>query len=113
VKTETTPPVAPMDLVRLRRTSVVLQLLAAHPEVAAASIDWEISDRDDLWAKIKYGLPESEASARTLAAALDTKVLSTPVNGRTMYAVYGEWAGVRVSLHAFGPRLAAAGEVSA
>lgn len=107
----TSPVVAP---VRLHKAALVLQLLTAHPEVAAAPIDWEINDRDaDLWAKTAYGLPESEASARALAAALGVEVSVTPVNGRHLYEVYGRWAGIRVSLQAFGPELAAAGQVAA
>lgn len=106
--TEPTP--AP---VRLHKAALVLQLLTEHPEVAAAPIDWEINDRDaDLWAKTEYGSPKSEVSAQALAAALGVEVEVIPVNGRHLYSVRGHWAGVRVSLHAFGPE-AAAGAVAA
>lgn len=108
-----TQPVPP--LVRLHKASVVLQMLAAHPEVAAAPINWEINDRpDDLWGNVAYGSAEAEASARTLAAALGVEVLANPVqSGRVMFEVYGHWAGVPVSLQVYGPAVAAAGEVAA
>lgn len=108
--TQTVPP-----LVRLNKAAVVLELLTAHPEVAAAPINWEINDRDDdLWGNVAYGSAEAEASARTLAAALGVEVLADPVkSGRVMYQVYGHWAGVPVSLQTYGPAVAAAGEVAA
>lgn len=110
---QTTQITPPMDLSRLHRTALVMSLLAAHPAVAAAPIDWEITDRDELWAKVKYGIPEAGAAVQTLAAALGTDVIVHPVKGRNMYAAYGEWAGVQVSLQAFGPELAEADEVAA
>lgn len=105
----------PSPLVRLHKASVVLQMLEAHPDVAAAPINWEINDSDsDLWGNVKYGSPEAEAAARTLAAALGVEVLAKPVkSGRMMFEVYGRWAGVPVSLQTYGPALAAAGEVAA
>lgn len=107
----TQPVVAP---VRLHKAALVLQLLTEHPEVAAAPIDWQINDADaDLWAKIAHGHPDSGAAARILAAALGVTVTVTPANGRCLYEVYGRWAGVRVSLQAFGPEVAAAGAVAA
>jgi hypothetical protein len=113
VTEQTTPPVAPQNLGRLTRAAAVLQLLAAHPEVAAAPIDWEIDDRDDLWPRIRYGSPEAETAAQTLAAVLGVDVSTCPVKGRTMYTVYGKWLGIEVSLQAFGPELADAEQADA
>lgn len=110
---QTTPTIAPQNLGRLTRAAAVLQLLAAHPEIAAAPIDWQIDGRDDLWPHIKYGSPETETAAQMLAAVLGVDVSTCPVKGRTMYTVYGKWAGVEVSLQAFGPELEAAEEVPA
>ncbi|MEV0691819.1 hypothetical protein [Streptomyces sp. NPDC050388] len=94
----------PPSLIRLHHASVVLQLLATHPELAAAPIDWEINDRDSgLWARVKYGIPESESAARKLAAALNAKVIVDDVSGRPLYSVYGTWHGTEVNLQAFGP----------
>lgn len=105
------PAVAP---VRLHKAALVLQLLTEHPELAAAPIDWEINDRgEDLWAQVRHGIPEAEESARVLAAALGVEVRVDPVKGRSLYSVYGRWAGVPVSMHAFGPEAAAAGQVAA
>jgi len=104
------PVVAPA---RLHKAALVLQLLTEHPEVAAAPIDWEINDRDaNVWARAAYGLPESEAAARVLAAALGVEVCVRAVKDGCLYEVDGRWAGVRVSFHAFGPA-AAAGAVAA
>lgn len=105
------PAVAP---VRLHKAALVLQLLMEHPEVAAAPIDWTINDRDaDVWATTAYGIPESEAAAQVLAAALGVEVCVRAVRDGCLYEVDGRWAGVRVSFHAFGPESAAAGQVAA
>lgn len=107
----TSPVVAP---VRLHKAALILQLLTEHPEVAAAPIDWTINDRDaHVWATAAYGLPESEAAARVLAAALGVEVGVRPVRDGCLYEVDGRWAGARVSFHAFGPEAAAAKAVAA
>lgn len=107
----TSPVVAP---VRLHKAALVLQLLTEHPEVAAAPIDWTINDRDaDVWATTAYGIPESEAAARVLAAALGVEVVVRAVRDGCLYEVDGHWAGVRVAFHAFGPESAAAKAVAA
>lgn len=106
----TSPVVAP---VRLNKAAVVLQLLTEHLEVAAAPIDWTINDRDaNVWATTAYGIPESEAAARVLAAALGVEVGVRAVRDGCLFEVDGRWAGVRVSFHAFGPE-SAAGAVAA
>lgn len=100
--------------VRLHKAALVLQLLTEHPEVAAAPIDWTINDRDaDVWATTAYGIPESGAAARVLAAALGVEVVVREVRDGCLYEVDGHWAGVRVAFHAFGPEVAAAEQVAA
>ncbi|MGW1796906.1 hypothetical protein ACWCQN_13065 [Streptomyces sp. NPDC001984] len=111
--TAQTEPVMEQPLVRLHKASLVLQLLAAHPELASAPINWEINDRDDLWANVSYGHEGSEAAAQLLAGVLGVKVISDPVKGRFLYAVYGTFAGTEVSLQAFGPKVADAAPVMA
>ena len=107
----TSPVVAP---VRLHKAALVLQLLTEHPEVAAAPIDWTINDQDStVWATAAYGLPESEAAARVLAAALGVEVGVREVRDGCLFEVDGHWAGVRVAFHAFGPESAAAKAVAA
>lgn len=106
--TQPTPP-----MVRLHKAAIIMQLLAANPDVAAAPINWEIDDRESgLWPRIAYGIPETETAAKTLAAALHAEIETSPVRGRTMYMVDGHYAGTRVTLHAFGPEHAEAAEVA-
>jgi hypothetical protein len=101
----------PLNLFRLTKAAAVLQLMAAHLEVAAAPIDWKIDDRDGLWPEVRHGSEDAESAAGTLAAALGAKVNVADVGGMPLYTVYGDWAGIRVSLQAFGPERA--DEVSA
>jgi hypothetical protein len=98
-QTTSTPP----NLFRLTKAAAVLQLMAAHLEVAAAPIDWKIDDRDGLWPEVRHGSEDAESAAETLAAALGAKVNVADVGGMPLYTVYGDWAGIRVSLQAFGP----------
>lgn len=110
--TEQTTPTHP-SMVRLHKASIVLQLLAAHPELAAAPIDWEIDGRDDLWLRAPYGSPDAGPAAELLAATLGVQPNVTDVKGGPMYEVYGHWAGCKVNLQAWGPKHAAADEVAA
>jgi hypothetical protein len=98
---------------RLHKVSLIRQLMAAHPEVAAGPLNWEIDGQPDLWAQAPYGTAEAETAARTLAAALGAGVEVHVVKGRHMYSVYGKWLGTSVSLHSFGPLLPAVAEVPA
>ena len=107
--TETTS--IPPTLVRLTKAAAVLQLLARHLDVAAAPIDWKIDDRDGLWPRVRHGSEDAESAAETLASALGAKVNVADVGGMPLYTVYGDWAGISVSLQAFGPERA--DEVSA
>jgi hypothetical protein len=112
VTTESTP--TPNPMIRLHKASLVLQLLAAHPELAAAPIDWEIDDRTSgLWPRVKYEAPETRQAAEALADALGADMSVNDVNGRPMYCVYGTWQGTEVNLQAFGPKATENAEVSA
>lgn len=109
--TEQITPTPP--LVRLHKASIVLQLLAAHPDLAAAPIDWEIDGRDALWLRAPHGSPDAGPAAELVAKALRVEPRVTDVNGGPMYEVYGYWNGLEVNLQAFGPKQAAADEVPA
>ena len=104
---QTTGGLIPPKLLRLTKAAAVLQLMAAHLEVAAAPIDWEIDDRDGLWPRVRHGSEDAESAAETLASALGAKVNVADVEGMPLYTVYGHWAGIKVSLQAFGPERAA------
>ena len=87
---------------KLRNAAVVLQLLAAHPELASSAITWGIDDRAELWPDIRHDEPTIEADARRLADALCTSVEITPLSDeRAMLTVDGTYAGVPVTLYAF------------
>ncbi|MFR0351832.1 hypothetical protein [Streptomyces sp. MCC20] len=100
-------------MIRLHRASLVLTLLAAHQELAALPINWEIDDRDGLWPRVEHKSPDAERAARAMAAALGARMHVDDVNGTPLYSVYGQWAGTKVSLQAFGPDSVDATEVTA
>ncbi|NUP45233.1 MAG: hypothetical protein HOY76_51480 [Streptomyces sp.] len=88
----------------MHRASLILTLLAAHPDVAAAPISWTIDDRPELWPSVPYNKPEAKAAAEVLAQALGVRVETDVTPGSLMYSVYGTWQGVEVNLHAWGPK---------